>query len=62
MESNEIEISMTKMSFSYHANQDLFKDIDLVIPARTIACISGEENSGKSTFLKLLTSCYTDFK
>jgi ATP-binding cassette subfamily B protein len=60
--SNTIEIACTKMSFSYNESQEIFKDVNVFIPAKSITCISGEENSGKSTFLKLLTASYSDFE
>lgn len=62
LESNELVITLDKMSFSYEANQEIFNSITATIPANAITCISGKENSGKSTFLKLLTGSYMNFK
>ncbi len=61
LESNELVITLDKMSFSYDANQEIFNSISATIPANAITCISGKENSGKSTFLKLLTGSYMHF-
>lgn len=61
MTSKEIRIDISNLGFSYNRNQEIFKNISLTIPPNTITCISGKENSGKSTFLKLLTGSYMDF-
>jgi ATP-binding cassette, subfamily B, bacterial len=60
--SEELSISIKNMTFSYSDNQEILSDISMQIPANAITCISGEENSGKSTLLKLLTGSYMDFK
>jgi ABC-type bacteriocin/lantibiotic exporter with double-glycine peptidase domain len=62
LESNDLVITLDKMSFSYDDNQEIFNSISATIPANSITCISGKENSGKSTFLKLLTGSYMHFK
>ncbi len=62
LESNDLVITLDKMSFSYDDNQEIFNSISATIPANSITCISGKENSGKSTFLKLLTGSYLHFK
>jgi len=60
--SKELNITMSNMTFSYSEKKEIFQDVSLKIPAKAVTCISGEENSGKSTFLKLLTGSYMDFK
>jgi ABC-type bacteriocin/lantibiotic exporter with double-glycine peptidase domain len=62
LESNDLVITLDKMSFSYDDNQEIFNSISATIPSNSITCISGKENSGKSTFLKLLTGSYMHFK
>ncbi|MBK9401167.1 MAG: ATP-binding cassette domain-containing protein [Bacteroidetes bacterium] len=60
--SKELNITMSNMTFSYSEKKEIFQDVSLRIPSKAVTCISGEENSGKSTFLKLLTGSYMDFK
>jgi ABC-type bacteriocin/lantibiotic exporter with double-glycine peptidase domain len=62
LESNDLVITLDKMSFSYEDNQEIFNSISATILSNSITCISGKENSGKSTFLKLLTGSYMHFK
>jgi len=62
LESKDLVITLDKMSFSYDDNQEIFNSISATILANSITCISGKENSGKSTFLKLLTGSYMHFK
>ncbi|MFC6267663.1 peptidase domain-containing ABC transporter [Frigoriflavimonas asaccharolytica] len=59
--SDEMEIQMTDFGFAHPDSRALFKDIELHIPAKSLVCVVGNENSGKSTFLKLLSACYTEF-
>jgi ATP-binding cassette, subfamily B, bacterial len=59
---NELSIDIKNLYFSYNKNQALFQDISTKIAANAITVVSGKENSGKSTFLKLLTGSYKDFK
>ena len=62
LESKDLVITLDKMSFSYDDNQEIFNSISATILSNSITCISGKENSGKSTFLKLLTGSYMHFK
>jgi ABC-type bacteriocin/lantibiotic exporter with double-glycine peptidase domain len=62
LQSKDLVITIDKLSFSYDDNQEIFNSISATIPANAITCISGKENSGKSTFLKLLTGSYLHFK
>ncbi|MBK9962344.1 MAG: ATP-binding cassette domain-containing protein [Saprospiraceae bacterium] len=58
---NELKIEINNLSFSYNENQKVFTNLSLLIHPNSITCISGEENSGKSTLLKLLTGAYKSF-
>lgn len=60
--SESLNIEMKNVSFSYNDTNLVFSDLSLKIPSHSITCISGDENSGKSTLLKLLTGSYLDFK
>lgn len=62
LNTNELSIEVNNLSFSYNENQELLKNISAKINAKSITAITGEENSGKSSFLKLLTGSYKDFK
>ncbi len=62
LQSKEVHITIKNMTFSYTDGQEILSDISIEIPANTITCIAGEENSGKSTLLRLLTGSYMDFK
>lgn len=56
-----ISVEMLDFNFKYHHGQQVLKNVNLKIPANSIVCISGNEGSGKSTFLKVLTGNYSDF-
>jgi ATP-binding cassette, subfamily B, bacterial len=58
LNTKELNIVLSDVGFSYNANQKVFKNLSLNFPANSITCISGEENSGKSTLLKLITGAY----
>ena len=60
-QANELKIEINNLSFSYNENQKVFTNLSLLIHPNSITCISGEENSGKSTLLKLLTGAYKSF-
>jgi ATP-binding cassette subfamily B protein len=62
LQSNELNIVMENMAFSYDNDIRLFEGVSCKISSGTITCISGNEDSGKSTFLKLLTGSYSDFQ
>ena len=59
--SGEWAFGVLNLSFSYNENQKVFTNLSLLIHPNSITCISGEENSGKSTLLKLLTGAYKSF-
>lgn len=58
---DQIEIQLTDFGFAHPKSRPLFENLDLYIPARSLVCLVGNENSGKSTLLKLLGACYTSF-
>lgn len=55
-------VELQNVSFAYHSTQKIFEGITFNLEPNTITCVSGEENSGKSTLLKLLTGSYGDFE
>ena len=62
LKSNEIGIELNDFTFAYPNSKKIFSDVQLKIPARKTVCIIGEENSGKSTLLKLLSTYYLHFE
>ena len=61
-DADELKINIQNLSFAYINESEVFKNLSLTIPSKSITCITGAENSGKSTLLKLLTSNYKNFK
>lgn len=61
MESKSLQIEINELTFSYNDDKNIFTGLNLIIPANSISCITGNENSGKTTFLKLMTGSYSDF-
>jgi ABC-type bacteriocin/lantibiotic exporter with double-glycine peptidase domain len=58
LQSNQVDIELRNVTFSYSDEQTVFQGLSLCIKRNSITCISGEENSGKSTLLKLLKGSY----
>jgi ATP-binding cassette, subfamily B, bacterial len=58
---NEIELELNHVGFSYSESQKIFQSLSFSIPKNSITAISGRENSGKSTLLKLLSGAYKKF-
>jgi ABC-type bacteriocin/lantibiotic exporter with double-glycine peptidase domain len=58
LQSNQVDIELRNVTFSYSDEQTVFEGLSLCIKRNSITCISGEENSGKSTLLKLLKGSY----
>lgn len=61
-ENTGIEIEMIDFSFAYQDDKAILKNINLQIPANKTVCISAKEGSGRSTFLKMLTGNYSNYK
>ncbi|MBK8602251.1 MAG: ATP-binding cassette domain-containing protein [Saprospiraceae bacterium] len=49
------------LAFTYPNSKPILKNINLHIPASSTVCIIGEENSGKSTLLNILSRNYLHF-
>lgn len=56
-----IEIEANNLSFGYD-DKSVLKNLSFKIAGNKKAVISGNDGSGKSTLIKLLTGIYTDFK
>ena len=61
LDSNNIALELKDFSFAYPNAQPILKNINLIFPANSIICIKGNENSGKSTLLKILCGNYSHF-
>lgn len=61
LNADSIAIKMNNFSYSHPHSEVLLNHVDLDIPAGSLVCISGEENSGKTTLLKILSACYPRF-
>jgi ATP-binding cassette subfamily B protein len=59
--SNEISLELINFSFSYTNSHPILKNINLKIPKNSSVCIIGNENSGRSTLLNLLSMNYLNF-
>ena len=57
-----INIEMVDFSFGYIPNKPVLREVNLQIPARKTVCVFNNRGSGKSTFLKVLTGNYSDFR
>jgi ABC-type bacteriocin/lantibiotic exporter with double-glycine peptidase domain len=49
------------LNFAYNKNLIVLNDFNLSVMPNAITCISGNDNSGKTTLLKIFTGGYTDF-
>ncbi len=58
---NKISIELVDFSFSYPNSSPILENINLKIPANSTVCIMGEESSGKSTLLSILSRNYLHF-
>ena len=61
LESNQVKLELKDFSFSYPNSKLVLRNINLVIPENSIVCLMGNENSGKSTLLKILSGNYAHF-
>ena len=57
-----IQLELLDFSFEYGNDLLVFKNANLIIPPSSKVSISGDEASGKSTLLKILSGSYGDFK
>jgi ATP-binding cassette, subfamily B, bacterial len=57
-----VEIKMNNFSFGFKGNQPILQNINLLIPAGSIVCLSGNEGAGKSVFMKFLAGNYTEYQ
>jgi ABC-type bacteriocin/lantibiotic exporter with double-glycine peptidase domain len=62
LKSNSLKIEVKSLSFAYKKNNNIFANLDFVIHPNSITVITGAENSGKSTLLKLFTGGYKNFE
>jgi ABC-type bacteriocin/lantibiotic exporter with double-glycine peptidase domain len=62
LKSNSLKIEVKNLSFAYKKNNNIFANLDFVIHPNSITVITGAENSGKSTLLKLFTGGYKNFE
>ena len=58
-----LEIGTNDLNFRYSGmKRDVIKDLNFIIKPNERVCISGFNNSGKSTLLQLISGLYTDFE
>jgi ABC-type bacteriocin/lantibiotic exporter with double-glycine peptidase domain len=63
MKSPGLEVEISKLHLQFPAyNEPVLHDINLKIKQGEKICISGEEGSGKTVLLQVLSGLYTDFK
>lgn len=60
--SKGLNLKITSLDFAYPDESLTLKNINLEIKAGEKVCIIGSEGSGKSTFLRILSGIYQDFK
>lgn len=58
MEDGQFDIELENVSFSYLDNVPVLKNVNCVIPAKSMTAIIGTNGSGKSTIIKLLIRMY----
>jgi ABC-type bacteriocin/lantibiotic exporter with double-glycine peptidase domain len=57
-----ISLETKNLSFYYHKDNPILKNVTISIPAGKKVCIKGPEGSGKSTLLRLFTGSFSDFE
>ena len=62
LNADTLQIDIKNMEFAYSKNHSVLSNVTLSILPNAITCISGNENSGKTTLLKLFSGGYSDFK
>jgi ATP-binding cassette, subfamily B, bacterial len=59
---NGVAVEMIDFSFSYSDKKNILKNLNFKIQPNNTICISGEENSGKSTLLRILSGNYNEYE
>lgn len=62
IKSNKLEIELVDFTFGYNDGAPLFNGVNIKMSAYSLNCISGNEGSGKTTFLKILSGIYSHYK
>jgi ATP-binding cassette subfamily B protein len=62
LNSENIAIELKDFTFQYPNTPPIFKDLNLKIEANSKVCISGDEASGKTSMLKVLSLSYGHYK
>jgi ATP-binding cassette subfamily B protein len=57
-----LDIKIKELNFGFTPNNDVLKNINLHIKAGEKVCLTGSEGSGKSSFLKLLSGMWPDYR
>jgi ATP-binding cassette subfamily B protein len=57
-----LDIKIKELNFGFTPNNDVLKNLNLHIKSGEKVCITGSEGSGKSSFLKLLTGMWPDYR
>lgn len=55
-------ISLKNLHFSYDNRQEILRNVSLIIEKGKKYALTGESGCGKTTLIKLLTGCYSDYK
>jgi len=58
---NNFQMELINFNFKYQNSNTVLKNINLKIPPNSTICISGEENSGKTTLLKFLSFHFLNY-
>lgn len=54
-------VELRNVSFAYHEDRPVLQDVSFAVNAGDKVCLAGQEGSGRSTVLKLLTGAYPGF-
>lgn len=60
-DASPLAVTFNQVSFAYQDGTPILKDISFRVEAGEKICITGNDGSGKSTILKLLTGAYQNF-
>jgi ABC-type bacteriocin/lantibiotic exporter with double-glycine peptidase domain len=56
-----IDIQLSNVQFAYQKNTPVLSGLNIHIPAKSLIAVTGKEQSGKSSLLKLLSGSYRHF-